>query len=38
MFDTPKALFFDRRNQLAVAQDRGSDVAVVRIDAEYQHA
>ena len=37
VLDAAESLFLDGRHELAVAQDGGGDVAVVRVDAEDEH-
>ena len=37
MLDAPEPLFFDRRDELSVADERGGYVAVVRVEAEDVH-
>jgi len=37
VLDAAKSLFFDGRDELAVAQDGGGDVPVVRVDAQDEH-
>ena len=37
VLDAAKALFFDRRDELAVAHEDGRDVAVIGVDAENVH-
>src|SRR5258705_2657412 len=38
MLDAPEALLFHCRDELAVTQDRGGDVAVIRVDPQNEHA
>ena len=37
MFDATEPLFFDRGDQLAIADEDRGDVAVIRVDAEDVH-
>ena len=37
MFDAPESLFFDRGDELPVAQQRRRHIAVIRVKAEDEH-